>query len=857
MNSIKCPSCDVENTESAQYCAECGARLETDKKTPVSHPMTFETTEQEPAVGSTFSERFKVLEDLGQSNLGTVYKVLDKALNREVVLELLKPEIVQDKQILENFRSELKIARKVVHKNVARMLDLNEDKGKYYISREYVAGQDLKALLKEKGRLRIEQATAMAMQVCEGLAQAHWLGEVHLDLKPTNIIIDKNGNAKILNFGTARALSARGISDVGAMIPTPKYMSPEQVEGQDVDQRSDIYSLGIILYEMVIGRVPFEGETPGAVGRKHKSEIPKIPEEFEPLIPEDLRRLILKCLEKDKDKRYQTAQELRSDLEAIGQAGQPVRVTEPSIPTKKPEAPKATKEIKVKPLRKTKQKPDLRRFLVPGLVGLAVILVGVLVWRFILQPSKGAAPVSTKSGRQFLAILPFEDLSASKDQEYLGEGMAETLIDTLTKIPGLWVPGRASSFSFKGKNNNNSEIGQELGVDYLLEASLEADAKKLRIEAKLIQVKDGRPVWSGQYDRERDDILAIQEEMAQEIIKALKVKRPLEKNAPLLKDYSGNPQANDLYLQARFFLNKAAKENLEKALEYFQKAVDKDPSFALANAGLAEAYLSLGDDLIWAPNDAFPKAKAAVLNALQANPNLAEGHRLLAMIRANYEWDFPGAEKEYQEAIRIDSNSVTAHQWYAVLLSALGRHEEAIAKIKFAQALDPLSPAMQAEVGARLYFARQYDLALEELKKPLAPDSLYFGVYYYLGLVYIQMGQYKDAIQSFQRAAALGGDPIDLSLHIAYIYARLNQRAEAGALLAAAIKTSSQKYVPQVSIATVYAAIGERDQAFACLDKALGERDVWLIFIKVYPLFDHVRHDPRLAGVLEKIGLQN
>jgi serine/threonine protein kinase/Tfp pilus assembly protein PilF len=868
MTLTKCPHCQSENPASAQFCAACGIRLEPAEKTDSAQPQAAQAAGEVLTPGSTFAQRYKVKEELGQASLGKVYKAFDFSLERDVVLKLIKPEIAQDKKILEVFANELKIARKIVHKNVARMFDLSEAEGTHYIMMENVEGQDLKGLINQTGRLRIEKAVDMAIQVCEGLHQAHWLGVVHGGLNPTNIVVDKEGIAKILDFGIAKSLYTKAISEAGGIIESAEYISPEQAEGKDIDPRSDIYSLGIILYKMVTGRVPFEGDDPAAIAQRHKSDIPKIPDELEPLIPGDLSRLILKCLEKDKEKRYQTVEGLHSDLENIGKPVPTMETEEPKeriIPPKKTVTPKeARKEVKkeIKPEkkkefpRKVKLTFDFRKLLIPALGSLAVIVLGVIIWRVILKPSKAAAPVAPTAEKHYVAILPFEDLSAAKDHEYLGDGLAETLIDALSDIDGFWVPARTSSFLFKGKSLNSSEIGRKLGVDYFLEASFQVVQNKLLLTAKLIGVKDGTPVWSDQYDRNRGDVFAIQEEIARAIVKALGVKLPAEKESSVIMSLTKNPEAYDLYLQGRHFLSKGTKENLEKAVNYFQKASEKDPGYALAYTGMADAYTVLGSNFGWPSDQAYGKARMATARALELNPHLAEAHTMLGVIRGNFDWDPEGAEREYKEAIRIKPNYVFAHQWYAIFLSTLGRHEEAITEIKFCKTLDPLSPNINANIGALLYFARQYGQALEELKRSLRVSPSYFVNYYYQGMVYIQMGEKEEAIKSFERAKELGGESLETNLRLAYVYALLGRREDVGKILTEAMKTANQSYVSQVSIASVYAALGEKDQVMACLDKAFTEHDSKLVFLKIHPMFDRVRRDPRFLSLLEKVGLQ-
>lgn len=869
MTLIKCPHCQSENPEAAQYCAECGIKIEPVKVTGSNQVKPIQPSREALVVGSTFGQRYKIIAELGQGSLGKIYKAFDMSREKEVVLKLVKPEIAQYKKTLELFSTDLKAARKIVHRNVARMFDFNEAEGISYIRMEYAQGQDLKELISQARRMRIEKTLAIATQVSEGLAQAHRLGIVHGDLKPSNIMVDKDGTAKILNFGVAASVYAKGISDAGGILSSPQYMSPERLEGKDVDPKSDIYSLGIILFEMVTGHVPFEGDDPAAIAQRHKTEIPKIPDELGPIIPLDLSRLILKCLEKDKKKRYQTAEDLRSDLDNIGR---PLLPAEPAeaikrkkipIPPQKTVAPKEVKKKAAKQIKKEEKKDgkkeayDFRKLLVPALVSLGVIVLGVVIWQFILKPSKGAGTGPAAAEKRSVAVLPFEDLSPAKEHEYLGDGMAEALIDALANIDALWVPARTSSFSLKGTSLTETGIGHNLGVEYVLKTNLQVIQDKLLVTAKLVQVKGGITVWSNQYNRIMADILPIVEEIARDILKALQVKLSPEKEASFMTSPAKNPEAYDLYLQGRFLRNKGGKENLGKAILCYQKASEKDPTLALAYSGLADAYTVLGSNFNWPPEQTFIKARLATIKALELDPNLAEGHTLLGVIKANFDWDFAGAEKEYKEAIRLRPNSVLAHQWYAVFLSTQGRHEKAIAEIKLCRTLDPFSPGISANVGALLYFARRYDLALEELKASLRAHPSFFVNYYYLGLVDIQMEQSEEAIKAFEKAKLLGGEPLDLNLRTAYVYAlQGGLRQEVGKILAEAIRASDQGYFSQVSIATVYAALGEKDQVMACLEKALAARDIKLVFLKVHPMFDRVRRDPRFVSLMRQIGLE-
>jgi serine/threonine-protein kinase len=696
------------------------------------------------------------------------------------------------------------------------MYDLNKEEGSYYITMEYVEGQDLKSLVRQTGQLAIPTTISIAKQVCEGLSEAHKLGTVHRDLKPSNIMIDKEGNARIMDFGIARSIMGKGITGAGVMVGTPEYMSPEQAEVKEVDQRSDIYSLGVILYEMVTGRVPFEGETPLGIAMKHKSEMPKDPRDLNAQLPEDFSQVILRCMEKDKVKRYQSAGEVRSELEKIEKS---IPTTERVVPERKPIT---SKEITVK--------FTLKKLFIPTVSIVALAVIGVLLWQAIFRKSFPPPAPSQRS----VAVLPFIDLSPKKDQELLSDGISEALINTLSSLKGLRVPARTSSFFFKGKELDIQEIGQKLKVENVLEGSVQVVGDTLRVNAQLISVKDGYQLWSDKFDRRLEDVFSIQDEIAQEIVKALKVRLLGEEVSLLTKKYTENLEAHNLYLQGRYFWNKRGTENLYKSIEYFEKSLEKDPNYVLAYAGLGDCYQMLRD---------YPKAREFTLKALEMDNGLAEAHATLASIKRNHDWDWTGSEEEYKLAMQLNPGHGNAHHWYAFLLSNQSRHDEAIQEVKTARDLDPLAPRITANVVVILYLARKYDQALEELRKAIELFPEHVGNYSRAAQVYEALGRYEEALASLQRYREITGE--ELITYSAYIYAKWGKRKEAEKLLKKIRDESEKPYISSTSIARIYGVLGDFDRAFSLLEKAYSERDVSLQYLKVHPWFDSLRSDPR------------
>jgi len=837
---INCPKCRFENPDDTIYCGKCATQLKSSEEISASPTETIEPPKEELTSGSTFAGRYQIIEELGKGGMGKVYRVVDKKLDEEVALKLIKPEIASDRKTVERFSKELKFARKIVHKNVGRMYELMENEGRYFITMEYVPGQDLKGLIRQTGQLTVGKSISIAKQVCEGLAEAHKLGVVHRDLKPHNIMIDKEGNARIMDFGIARSLDAEGITDAKVMIGTPKYMSPEQVEGEAVDQRSDLYSLGIVLYEMVTERTPFEGDAALSIALKHKTQAPPEPREFNAQIPEDLSRVILKCLEKDKQKRYQRAEEVLSELSRV----------EKNFPTEE-------RIILEKKLESETKRKRFQSFLIPGIVlfAAAIIVAGYFLFNRILQTGKiGSGAIGEMKWKSSIAVLPVEDLSPQRDQEPLCLAMHDDIITKLRiLIPDLKVMSKLAVIWYTNKDKSSIDIGKELNVATILESSLREEGENIHMNVRLINVEDGSVLWSDTYREKFEGLFKIQDEILQAIAVELKVHLQ-EGQIPVMKTRDPiNIKAREYYVWGNHFeekyLDSLQEKDFEEGVKNYTEALNIDPDYALAYWGLGDIYQY---HFVFSSQDNWKDFNLMNKNyelAYQKNPNLAEANLGLGWAYF-FKEDLDKSFVYFKKAFVLDPNNPIVNYDLGSFLRSIGLYSQAIKYYSRSIELDPLDILSYEMIADCYILLGEFDEVVDCVSKALdiEEDNYIFHIVHAEAL--IMMKKYDDAGEKIAQAEKLNPESSDIRYYRAWVAAAKGEKEKALTLI-----EGKKKYRSHVT--SIYSLLGMKDEAIENIkigiDTGFRESQEYLytyLFLKNNPSYKSLEDDPRFKEIL-------
>jgi serine/threonine protein kinase/Tfp pilus assembly protein PilF len=775
---------------------------------------------------------------IGAGGMGEIYLAEDTRLRRDVAIKILPAKLTENASAVERFMREARAVSALNHPNILTIYDIGEQNQIRFIATEFVEGQTLRQKI-SKTNLDLNEILDIVIQVAGALTSAHEAGIIHRDIKPENIMLRTDGYVKVLDFGiaklaepTALAVSFADADTVinrqttpGMIIGTASYMSPEQARGLEIDARSDIFSFGAMLYELIAGRVPFGGETVSDILASILTSEPKTLSDLVKNLPSEFEWMIAKALCKNRDERYQTIKSLLNDLRRLRQ--------------------------------RLEFETVLQRVNDSGSNNLAELQATRLFTGNLTD-----APAKKKRIRKTidsLAVLPLVNFGGDENTEYFSDGITECIINSLSKLPKLRVVPRSTVFRYKGQEIDSQKVGEELDVRAVFSGRVMTLGDSIIVRAELVDVAHESQIWGEQYRRPMTDIFTLLEEIAEEISENLRLKLSGEEKKNLAKRYTDNTEAYQHYLKGRYFVTtKRTEDWIKKGIEYFQKAIDLDPNYALAYSGIAEAYGFLASSTGgWCPHSAYPKAEAAAMKALELDETLGEAHCSLGFSRLLYDWDFAGAEREFKRAIELSPNYPNAHDGFGFYLKAVGRHQEAIEKGQLAQRLEPLSTFAHVSLGYAYYFARDYDKAIGECRKALEMDKHSTFAYRNLGLALLQQGKFDEAIEALKNAVKFSSSALAFEAYLGFAYAVAGQRDEALRILENLQVTDRERYVPAYNFAIIYTGLGDLNQAFEWFERALKERSGFLPFLNVEPAVDRLRDDSRFQKLLQEIGLVN
>ncbi len=828
---------------------------------------------------------YRILRRLGKGGMGEVLLGEDtKQHGRKVALKVLPPEVTKSESRLRRFKQEARAVLALNHPNILTIYEIGQTAGTYYIATEYIEGETLRHCL-WRGPMKLDETLGVGIQIAMALEAAHTAGIIHRDIKPENVMLrqDKfvrDRFVKVLDFGLAKLTDRDApVNDPeavtipitetspGAIMGTTGYMSPEQALGENIDERTDIFSLGVVLYEMVAGQPPFKGKTDShtRVSIIDHDPVPLV--QHVANVPRQFERIVSKALAKDRLKRYQTITDLKIDLEQLRDelhvsdtqesTREPVRVTQADLLASPPttvrsqvttvaESTTASSGINEKPADRRK------RWLAyaAGVLALLVIAAGAKMF------------LSSSPAINSVAILPFVNDSKDPDAEYLSDGITESIINSLSQLPNLRVMSRNAAFRFKGSNLDAVEAGQNLNVGAVLIGRLVKRDDRFVIKTELIKVADGSQLWGAEYNSSLADIFSVQDEVSKKISQSLRLRLSGEDEEKLARRYTKDAEAYELYLKGRYYWNRRNEDGFRKGIDYFKRAEEKDPTFALAFSGLADSHALLCDIGVVRPADEMPKAKAAAEKAVEADPTLAEAYTSRAFVRLAYDWDWLKAQNDFQQALKLNPKYPTAHQWYASYLMQMGKFSLAKAEIEEAHKLDPLSPIISANNGLYSYYEHNYDDAIAKYKVTLQSDPDFWVARHYLALAYVQKGMHQDAIAELRRLIkAPESGPIpdkvveaesEASASLGFAYGMAGKQAEARAIIDQLDALSKRRYVSPLYSAIVYAGLKENDKAIEYLNKAYEARHPGLVLIRIDPMFDGLRSDERFKQLIKR-----